>query len=126
MGLFSIIMLIFSFLLAYFIGRERRIGFGWSFLLSFTLPLVGGFLTVFSKEPGSKPRKRSVTLMIIGVLSAFSAFKTFLKFLGEDVRRNGWGNIEYVSVMPSFGLFVLFLYLFFLGFASDDEDDDSF
>jgi surface polysaccharide O-acyltransferase-like enzyme len=56
-----------AFLIAYFLGRKRQIGFGWSFYFCvFLTPIVGFIITMLSKkyyDPNPKPSK---TLKIIG------------------------------------------------------------
>lgn len=40
----------FAFAIAYFIGRERQIGFGWSLFFCFFLTPIGGFIITMSSK----------------------------------------------------------------------------
>jgi uncharacterized membrane protein len=46
-----LLYLVFAFLIAHFLGRKRKIGFGWSFFFSiFPNPIVGLIITLLSRK----------------------------------------------------------------------------
>ena len=56
-----------AFLIAYFLGKKRQIGFGWSFYFCvFLTPIVGFIITMLSKKYYDSNPKPSKTLKIIG------------------------------------------------------------
>lgn len=53
--LIFILDILISFLIAYFLGSRRKIGFGWSFFFSiFPHPIIGLIITLLSQKINNK------------------------------------------------------------------------
>jgi len=72
----SIIMLIIAFAIAYFLGRKRQIGFGWSLFFCFFLsPLIGFIITMLSRKYYKENPEPSKLKRVIGwILIIFFSF----------------------------------------------------
>lgn len=49
------VLLGISIVIAYFIGRERQIGFGWSLFFCLFLTIIGGLIAIFTSTKSSEP-----------------------------------------------------------------------
>ena len=116
MEIFSIIgFIIFSFLIAEFLGKKRQISFGWSFFFClFLSPLIGFFITIGSNHINKTRPKPSQTQRIAGILillvSLFGGATQLSSIFNED---NGGENIRYF--LFSIGFSGLGYYLYELG-----------
>lgn len=72
-----------SFLVAYYLGRKRHIGFGWSWFFGiFTSPLLGLIITILSPKLTTPAKPYSKTQEIIGWITAvFFGFGTILQII---------------------------------------------
>lgn len=59
MGAFILLVnLVICFLIAYYAGSKRKIGFGWSlFFCIFLSPIIGGIITALSPRKFDEPSK---------------------------------------------------------------------
>ena len=118
-----VIIALVSVFIAFSLGRRRRIGFWWSFALNFTLPIVGLVITLISKYPDTEQRKSSVWLTLLGGFLSIAMFKTTIDIFSQHIHKYGL-NFDYATNMPPVGLLVIFMYIFSLGFASKNIDNN--
>jgi hypothetical protein len=115
-----------SLLIAFFLGKNRNIGFLYSFMISILLtPIIGLFITLFSsKYKGVKP-KQSNSFEIIGVLIIFFGILIFFISLSNYLSMDYYNEMEPFSTMMFFGsgLSVLGMYLMNKGQGKSFADE---
>ncbi len=105
-----------AFLIAFFIGRKKNIGGGYSFFLSiFLSPIIGFIITVASSRYDAKKLVESKTRKIIGILLLiFGVFTFFLSFgnyhvMAQYLDKSTSEGLEMIMSLGC-GLFTLGLY----------------
>jgi len=103
--------IIFSSIIAYYIGKKRIIGFRWSFLFSFfSSPIIGLIISISSRKktdyvniPPSVSKKRwGYVLITISTLGLIQIVQIYLKGDTPDAV-----NSSYILIFMTWGLFLL-------------------
>lgn len=97
-----VISVIFAFAIAYFLGKRRQIGFGWSFFFCIFLSPIGGFIiTMLSRKhylPNPKPSKSKKVLGWIFILPFIFLIFTVLLGLNSNASFEDTVNVFFVSI----------------------------
>lgn len=118
--IFILIYPIFSFAIAYFLGKQRQIGFKWSMFFCLTLfPITGLIITMLSRKYSYKSKTKGTTKRILGQLIVFFGIIFLLWF---DIKF-GNHNLKIGTLLPLSGLIGLGLYLIDIADVSDDDSD---
>jgi len=103
---------ILNFLIAYFLGNKRQIGFWWSFILGFFLmPIISIFVVLSSKknsenhyEPTKSNENWAWILIVLGSMS----------LAGQYISSQEKDSISYSGKNLAIGFILLGFYLYYL------------
>ena len=113
-----IIMLIIDFAIAYFLGRKRQIGFGWSLFFCFFLgPLIGFIITMLSRKYYKENPEPSKLKKIIGwILIIFFSFGLLGQLIPDNNYTYNQNSYDHMNIISfSIGFIGLGFYLIGLG-----------
>ena len=126
-----ITILIVGFLIAYFIGRKRKIGFWWSLFFCWFLTAIGGLIITLSSKkldaPNPSPSKvksaiGGVLIVIFGLslilaINSIGSFDSMINqnYGGDESVKQLMNQNAYNSIALSMGFIGLGVYLILLG-----------
>lgn len=111
---------LFSFVIAYFLGKKRQIGFKWSLFFSLTLlPVSGLIITMLSRKHPKNSKTKSSTKRILGQVILLIAAISFFAF----VYTFEFGKSAFSALIPLSGIIGLGLYLIDLGDINNDDSE---
>lgn len=123
---YLIVSALIGYIIAYFLGKKRRIGFYWSLFFSiFLTPIFGFFVTIFSNkdlrdDPNPNFLKRIVGkfLIVIGSSVILVLLNDLISNRTNKIDSNIYldPNLKYIETVNEFDYFALTPIIFAVGF----------